>query len=225
MSVSAGIFLGVALLGLFIFLGYHAWQTRGESRRIAGQADARGWNYKAGAPPVIYELSGEVEGAPFTVVSRRPAGMLGANRGNAPTVTALSMEAPHIEGIVIAEPAMPAGGGAALANALAGDLFRTILLGEDADAARSLRDVTASFGGTFPGTHAVSASDPLLAQRLLHAEVQRALSGLAGRFGARRPIVLVRRQTGVSVRVLDSLTSLEDVEAIALLAAAAARAR
>lgn len=224
MDMGAAYLLGAGLLGLFGFLAVHAWRTRERTGRLARSVLDRGWSFAAGKPPVIHEVTGAVAGLPFTAVSRRPAGMLGQNRGNAPTITMVTVPATRIEGAVAALPAMPDTAGLAFAKALAGDLFAEILLGDDAPAVEALPDVTAAFGGSFPSGYKVSASTGELALHHLGTELRQTLSDLAESRGRKRPVVLICRGTQASVRVLETVSDPDEIEALVRLAVLLARA-
>lgn len=173
---------------------------------------------------MIHVVTGTVAGMPFTAVSRRPAGMLGQNRGNAPTLTVVTVPAPRIEGAVAAVPAMPDTAGMALANHLAGGLFSEILLGEEARTVAALPDVTAAFGGGFPSGYRVSASAVDLALHHLGPDLRQTLSALSESRGAMRPVVLIRTGTQATVRVLETVSDQDEIEALVRLAILLARA-
>lgn len=223
MDPGAAFLLGAGLLGLFGFLGFHVWQTRARHRRLARSASVRGWSFTAGKPPLVYELKGEVSGLPFAAVSRRPAGMLGQNQGKAPTVTMITVPAPRMEGAVAALPAMPDTAGLAFAKAIVGEMFAQILLGDEARAVHELSDVTEAFEGNFPSGYQVSATTGDLALHLLGPELRQTLATLAASRGPMRPIVLIRSATQASVRVLETVTDLDEIEDLLQLAILLAR--
>lgn len=223
MDPGAAYLLGAGLLGLFGFLGYNAWQTSGNDRRLVAAASARGWSFTAGKPPVVYDLKGEVDGVPFAVVSRRPAGMVGQNRGNVPTVTMVTVPAPRIEGAAAALPVVPDTGGLAFAKALAGDMFARTLLGDEARAVRELSDVTEAFGGSFPSGYQISATTSGLALHIMGPDLRETLAALAEKRGQMRPVVLIRSATQASVRVLETVTDLDEIESLVQLALLLAR--
>ena len=144
------------------------------------------------------------------------------NRTSAPPTTALTLAAPHSDATVIVHPALPEGPGAGFANALAGGLFREIVLGEHASAMPGLVDVGATYAGNLQGAYSVFATRPEDAQSVLQPDVQDLLARLSADFGPRRQIVLVRRPESVSVRVLAEITDPDKIEAMARLAARAA---
>ena len=223
MDQGAAYLLGAGLLCLFGFLGFHAWRTRDKNGRLAKSAKDRGWSFTAGKPPLVHEVTGAVAGVPFTAVSRRPAGMLGQNRGNAPTVTTVTVPAPRIEGAVAAVPAMPDAQGLALAKALVGDLFADLLLGDEAPAVRDLPDVTEAFGNSFPLGYQVSATTSDLAMHIMGPDLRETLAALAEKRGQMRPVVLIRSATQASVRVLETVSDLDEIENLVKLALQLAR--
>jgi hypothetical protein len=223
MDTGAAYLLGAGLLGLFGVLGYHAWQTRGAHRRLSANAAARGWTFSAGTAPVVYTLSGQLDGIAFSVESRRPAGLVGQNRGTAPTVTTVTLAAARIDGTVAATPVVPDAPGVALATALTGDLFARILLGQEAAVVNGLPDQTGAFAGGFPTSHRVFATDGDLARRVFGPELCDSLDAMGRSLGPTRPVVVIRTATQASVRVLDTVTDLDRIADLVRLAALVAR--
>ena len=120
-------------------------------------------------------------------------------------------------------PAMPDTGGLAFAKALTEDLFASILLGDEARAARDLSDVTEAFRGDFPPGYQVSATTADLALQVLEPEMRQILAALSERRSKMRPIVLIRSATQASVRTLETVTDLDEIESLVRLALFLAR--
>lgn len=223
MDTGAAVLLGTGLLALFAFLAYHGWSTRNRSRNLAARAAQRGWSFQPGSAPVLFQISGSVAGTPFTASQRRPAGVIGQNQGQAPTVTELTLPSPRLNGTVILHPDMRQAGLAALPQQLMGGLIHRVLFGQDHTLAEGLPDVTGTLGTALPAAYRVAASDPELAQRILTPQFGGMLADLAALHGPQRPITLVRSDAHTTLRILAAIDDLDRLEALARLATEAAR--
>lgn len=223
MDISAGIFLGLGLLALALLLGLHAYRHRGARQAMAQGAQSRGWTFTPGSGALLYRIEGRIEGQPFSAESRRPTGMTGQNRGSAPTVTVIKVDAPLDDGLLILQPALPDGPGGALAGARAGGLFRRILLGDHAETASRLDDMTTLLANQLPDGLLVLASDAALVQRLNDPRAHSALTAFLAAHDRKLPATLIRNPQGVTIRILDSVTAPDHIERAARLARTVAR--
>lgn len=149
MDIGAAIMLGLAVAALLGYLVLNAIRMKAVTRRFAEQAKARGWSLIGGTGSLAYTVEGQARGLPFKVVSRRPTGMVGQTRGNAPTITTVTMTAPRIEGHVIAHPVIPESFSSKLALAMGGRMLHKLLLGSEANSVEEMKDVTDAFKGVF----------------------------------------------------------------------------
>ena len=223
MDIGAAIMLGLAVAALLGYLVLNAIRMKAVTRRFAEQAKARGWSVIGGTGPLAYTVEGQARGVPFKVVSRRPTGMVGQTRGNAPTTTTVTMTAPRIEGHVIAHPIIQESFGSKLAFAMGGRMLHKLLLGSETSAVDEMNDVTGAFKGVFPSTHIVAATNAALAQQVFSKDTRQMLTELSRSFGHRRPIVMIRKSTSVAVRVLAEPSSIEDLDALIKMAQLLAR--
>lgn len=223
MDPSAGIFLAVALVALATVLIVVSRRGQADTARRAADARSRGWRYSAGRAPVIATLEGVIDGVAFTAVTRRPAGMLGDNRGRLPTSTTVTVSAPHHDGAVVLSPALPSGDGAVIAGALLDGPLRSLVIGDDAVALDGLTDVSSVMASSAPPETRVESTSVSYAQQVLTAEMRDRFARLAHSDGAKRPVVVVRRSGAASVRVLAEVVGLDDIERMARLAVAVAR--
>lgn len=224
MDPSAGIFLAVALVALAAVLITVTRRGQAETTRRAADARSRGWTYSAGRAPVIATVKGAIDGEEFAAVTRRPAGMLGDNRGRLPTSTTVTVSAPHGDGAVVLSPAQPSGDGATIAGALLDGPLRSFVVGDEVPAIDGLTDVTSVVASSAPPETRVEATTVSLAQQILTGEVRDSVAQLAQGDGAKRPVVVVRRSGAASVRLLAEVTDLDEIERMARLAVAVARA-
>ena len=221
MDQSAGWLLGIGLLGLFVVLVRHGWKTRGERRAMIADAKTRGWTYVSGPGPAACRIEGLVDGVAFRATRRRAAGRLGDAPGGPRQVTEVTVPAPAVEGRVIVLPALPPMAG--LAAGLTGGLFHRILLGEDAARAEALREAPHILADPLAQTHHVLASTDALAREVLVPRTIDALAKEVARIGASHPVVLIRDQATVTLRLLDAVSTTRDIEMLARLAVTAAR--
>lgn len=218
MDIGAGIVLGVGIVALAVLLIVVTLRGRRDRARMGDEAARRGWSYAAGVAPVNYTLSGVHEGLAFELVSRRPAGLLGDNRGAAPTVTALTADAPRIDGAAIILPPIGDGAESAVPRALMDGPFRTMIVGDEAADVAGLSDVTGAVGAAAAARVSVEATSVGIAERLLDAPARTALDALRQRLGAENPVIIVRSASSITVRVLGQITALDDITAMAELA-------
>lgn len=160
MDPLAGVVLGAGLLGLAILLIVVTVRGKRKNARLARDAGRRGWAFTPGPAPVVSTIAGTVDGVAFQATSRRPAGLLGDNRGAVPTVTEVTVAAPALAGGVILRPARADGAGAGLAEALLAGPFRAQVMGDRAAAITGLTDATDAIGTAAPRDTAVEATSP-----------------------------------------------------------------
>lgn len=184
--------------------------------RMAMAAKARGWVFTAGPPPVLYRISGRIGRHGFDAESLCPGD--GEDQDTMPVVTTIRVRADLGPGTLAILPAQSCEADGRMEKALAGDLpFAT----PGRDGGRSdprLKDMTPLVADGFPDSYAVHATEVLLAHHIMDVKTVAALSVFLTDQSPRKPLAIIRKPEGVTLRVLDAIQTVDEIDQATRLA-------